>query len=81
RYLVENVIDIATTLTTEMEGSEVGESSDQVENLFCCLIVFDSERESETVSDGEKLFRDEGERVAVFIIHQVFEYKFPTLIG
>ncbi|PNX72450.1 hypothetical protein L195_g028340 [Trifolium pratense] len=65
---------------TEMEGSEVGESSDEVESLLGCLIVFDSKRESETVSDGEKLFRDEGERVVVLIIYEkLFEYEFPEL--
>jgi hypothetical protein len=45
-------------------------------------LIGDSERESETVGDREKTFGDEGERVVVFIIHgQVFEYKFPVLIG
>jgi hypothetical protein len=73
--LGEKIIEVATLTTTEMEGSEVGESTNEIENLYGCLIVvgFDSERGSETVSDGEKLFGDEGERVVVFIIHdQVF---------
>jgi hypothetical protein len=75
RDLEKKIIEVATLMTTEMEGSEVGESSDEIESLLGCLIVvgFDSERGSETVSDGEKLFGDEGERVVVFIIHdQVF---------
>jgi hypothetical protein len=80
--LGEKLIEVATLVATEMEGSEIGESSDEIESLLGCLMVFDSERESETVGDREKTFGDEGERVVVFIIHgQVFEYKFPVLIG
>jgi hypothetical protein len=33
--LVEKFIDIAT-VATEMERSEVGESSNEIENLLCC---------------------------------------------
>jgi hypothetical protein len=45
--LEKKIIEVATLMTTEMEGSEVGESSDEIESLLGCLIVvgFDSERE------------------------------------
>jgi hypothetical protein len=78
---VEKVIEVAK-LATEMEGSEFGESSNEIENLLGCWIVgFDSERGSKTVGDGEKLLGDEGERVVVFVVHEkLFEYEFPQLI-
>jgi hypothetical protein len=77
---VEKVIEVAK-LATEMEGSEFGESSNEIENLLGCLIGFDSERGSKTVGDEEKLLGDEGERVVVFIIHEkLVEYEFPQLI-
>jgi hypothetical protein len=48
RDLEKKIIEVATLMTTEMEGSEVGESSDEIESLLGCLIIvvgFDSERE------------------------------------
>jgi hypothetical protein len=47
---VEKVIEVAK-LATEMEGSEFGESSNEIENLLGCLIGFDSERGSNTVGE------------------------------
>jgi hypothetical protein len=44
-----------------------------------CLLFY-SERESETVCDREEIFGDARERLVVFMVHEEFEYKFPTLI-
>jgi hypothetical protein len=45
-----------------------------------CLFT-DSEREGESISDGEKLSRDEGERLEVVaVVDDEFEDRFPTFI-
>jgi hypothetical protein len=51
----------------EVKGGEVGESFEEAMKKRVCGIRkgcdgIDSERGSETVGEGEKVFRDEGER-------------------
>jgi hypothetical protein len=66
RYFKEKFVEI-TLEWREVEGSEVGESFEEAMKKRVCGIRkgcdgIDSERGSETVGEGEKVFRDEGER-------------------
>lgn len=64
----------------DIEGGEIGESMKESRKKRESWIP-DCERESNTVGDGEKLFRDELERFqAMIVIFEEFEDTFPTLI-
>jgi hypothetical protein len=75
-----------TVKTGEVEGCEIGEPFEETVNERASWSI-DSDRESKTVSDREKLFRNDRNRskvVAVDVVSMTvaekFEDRFPALI-
>ena len=85
RNLAEKLVE-ATEVASEVEGGEVDEPSEEAREERACWTPY-IEWKSKIVGDGEKLLRDDGERlevattVVVFVtVDKEFEDKFPTLI-
>ncbi|PNX67212.1 hypothetical protein L195_g056682 [Trifolium pratense] len=71
RDLAEKIVEV-TVVAGEVEGGEVVESMEKANGERVCMVK-DSERESETVSDREKLFGNNRERYRVTVRGEVGE--------